>query len=103
LFTLNSVIPTGANHRESGDLRIGGTLCLNWSSFRHCVTGCEGAVEIESEWTARKRERAERRLCPAVDHPTQAKNRLEWATVLFPLTPGRWPTCLGGLALTSPP
>jgi putative transposase len=28
-----------------------------WSSFRHYATGCEGRVEIESEWTARKRER----------------------------------------------
>jgi len=24
-----------------------------WNSFRHCATGCEGRVEIESEWTAR--------------------------------------------------
>jgi putative transposase len=29
-----------------------------WSSFRHYATGVEGVVEIESEWTARKRERA---------------------------------------------
>ena len=28
-----------------------------WSSFRHYATGVEGAVEIESEWTGRKRER----------------------------------------------
>ena len=35
-----------------------------WSSFRHYATGCEGRVEIESEWTARKRERAAGRLCP---------------------------------------
>jgi putative transposase len=28
-----------------------------WSSFRHYVTGEDGAVEIESQWTARKRER----------------------------------------------
>jgi hypothetical protein len=40
-----------------------------WSSFRHYSTGCEGIVEIESEWTARKRERAACRLCD----PTQAK------------------------------
>ena len=31
------------------------------------TTGCEGRVEIESEWTARKRERAAGRLCPAVE------------------------------------
>ena len=28
-----------------------------WSSFCHYATGIEGVVEIESEWTARKRER----------------------------------------------
>jgi putative transposase len=26
-----------------------------WSSFRHCMTGLHGTVEIESEWTARER------------------------------------------------
>jgi len=29
-----------------------------WSSFRHYATGETGVVEIESQWTARKRERA---------------------------------------------
>ncbi len=29
-----------------------------WSSFRHYLSGEAGPVEIESEWTARKRERA---------------------------------------------
>jgi putative transposase len=29
-----------------------------WSSFRHYATGELGTVEIESEWTARRRERA---------------------------------------------
>jgi REP-associated tyrosine transposase len=28
-----------------------------WSSFRHYLTGVAGAVEIESQWTARRRER----------------------------------------------
>jgi putative transposase len=28
-----------------------------WSSFRHYATGTEGRVEIESQWTAAKRER----------------------------------------------
>src|SRR5450759_4194083 len=27
-----------------------------WSSFRHYISGVEGIVEIESHWTARKRE-----------------------------------------------
>jgi putative transposase len=27
-----------------------------WSSFRHYISGVEGTVEIESQWTARKRE-----------------------------------------------
>jgi hypothetical protein len=29
----------------------------DWSSFRHYATGVEGVVEIESEWTGRRRER----------------------------------------------
>ena len=29
-----------------------------WSSFHHYLTGEEGAVEVESDWMARKRERA---------------------------------------------
>ncbi len=40
-----------------------------WSSFRQYATGCDGSVEIECEWTARKRERAAGRLCPAVELP----------------------------------
>jgi len=40
-----------------------------WSSFRHYATGCEGPVEIESEWTARKRERTEGKLLPAIELP----------------------------------
>lgn len=33
-----------------------------WSSFRQYATGCEGRVEIECEWVARKRERKTGRL-----------------------------------------
>jgi REP element-mobilizing transposase RayT len=46
-----------------------------WSSFRHYATGCEGRVEIESEWTARKRERAQGRLCAAVEMPHSSQKR----------------------------
>jgi putative transposase len=46
-----------------------------WSSFRHYATGAEGRVEIESEWTARKRERAPGTLCPAVELPHSSQNR----------------------------
>ncbi len=35
-----------------------------WSSFAHYATGVDGVVEIESEWTATKRERM--RIAPAV-------------------------------------
>lgn len=45
-----------------------------WSSFRHYATGYEGTVEIESDWTANKRERAAGRLCALSYDPTQAKN-----------------------------
>jgi putative transposase len=46
-----------------------------WSSFRHYTTGCEGRVEIESEWTASKRERAAGGLCPAVELPHSSQKR----------------------------
>ena len=46
-----------------------------WSSCRHYATGCEGRVEIESEWTARKRERAAGRLSPAVELPHSSQNQ----------------------------
>ena len=46
-----------------------------WSSFRHYATGAEGRVEIESEWTARKREPAAGTLCPAVELPHSSQNR----------------------------
>ena len=46
-----------------------------WSSFRHYGTGEAGRVEIESEWTARRRERAAGRLCPAVELPHSSQKR----------------------------
>jgi putative transposase len=46
-----------------------------WSSFRHYATGSEGRVEIESEWTANKRERAAGRLCAPVELPHSSQNR----------------------------
>jgi putative transposase len=45
-----------------------------WSSFRHYTTGKEGAIEIESEWTGRRRERLGchlvARLLPPTSHPS---------------------------------
>ena len=46
-----------------------------WSSFRHYASGCEGRVEIESEWTARRRERAAGRVCPAIELPHSSQKR----------------------------
>jgi putative transposase len=46
-----------------------------WSSFLHYATGCEGRVEIESEWTARRRERAAGRLPPAIEQPHSSQTR----------------------------
>jgi hypothetical protein len=41
----------------------------------------EGRVEIESEWTAKKRERAAGRICLPAELPhSSQKRRLEWAT-----------------------
>ncbi|MGC2161606.1 MAG: transposase [Silvibacterium sp.] len=56
-------------------------LCMRpedweWSSFRHYATGCEGPVEIESEWTTRKREKATQQLSPAILSPRSSKERL---------------------------
>jgi putative transposase len=48
-----------------------------WSSFRHYATGETGVVEIESQWTARKRERAgiflTLKVRPPAETPAQAK------------------------------
>jgi len=42
-----------------------------WSSFRHNATGETGVVEIESQWTARKRERAGIFLTLKLHSPTE--------------------------------
>jgi REP-associated tyrosine transposase len=47
----------------------------DWSSFRHYATGCEGRVEIESEWTARKRERAAGERGPRAELPHSSQKR----------------------------
>ena len=50
-----------------------------WSSFRHYVSGFEGVVEIESQWTARKRESLG--ITPQIQprsqnpHPVPARNK----------------------------
>jgi len=46
----------------------------HWSSFLQYSTGREGRVEIECEWTARRRERAAGTLCPAVELPPLKPN-----------------------------
>ena len=46
-----------------------------WSSFVHYATGVQGLVEIESEWTANRRERAAGRLCPAVELPHSSQTK----------------------------
>ena len=55
-----------------------------WSSFRHYATGVEGTVEIESHWTARKRDSWEscRRFNFEVKAPTLShKTRQGWGTL----------------------
>jgi putative transposase len=46
-----------------------------WSSFRHYATGCQGRVEIESEWTARRRERAEGKSVLTAELPHSSQKR----------------------------
>src|SRR5258708_24999790 len=49
-------------HPQPGKARIGGASVVErlqdwlWSSFHHYLTGEEGVVEIESHWTATRRE-----------------------------------------------
>jgi hypothetical protein len=45
------------------------------SSFLHYATGQEGRVEIESEWTARRRERVAGRLAPAIELPHSSQQK----------------------------
>ncbi len=46
-----------------------------WSSFLHHATGVERRIEIESEWTARKRERIAGTLSAAVELPHSSQKR----------------------------
>jgi putative transposase len=40
-----------------------------WSSFRHYATGCEGRVEIESEWTGTKTRTSGREIVSGLELP----------------------------------
>jgi putative transposase len=46
-----------------------------WSSCRHYATGCAGTVEIESEWTANRRERKAGTLCDAIELPHSSQRK----------------------------
>jgi len=46
-----------------------------WSSFRQYATGCQGRVQIECEWSARKRERPAGKLSPAVKLPHSSQQK----------------------------
>jgi len=48
-----------------------------WSSFRHYANGEIGVVEIESQWTVRKRERAGVFLTLKVREPTETPAQAE--------------------------
>ena len=49
-----------------------------WSSFVHYATGAAGAVEIESEWTAQRREanKMPRYANSCATHPSQTARRM---------------------------
>ena len=55
----------------------------DWSSFRHYASGLEGRVEIESEWTARRREMAAGRRCPARELASPGDRLVSMAQELF--------------------
>jgi len=46
-----------------------------WSSFLHYATGIEGRVEIESEWTAVRCERAAGKLAPPTELPHSSQKK----------------------------
>jgi len=46
-----------------------------WSSYNHYATGIVGRVEIESEWTANKRQRESGTLCPASTLPPSSQEK----------------------------
>ena len=51
-----------------------------WSSFRHYLTGADGVVDIESQWTARRREKLG--IIPTARiHDTPAQAKLERGTL----------------------
>jgi putative transposase len=67
-------------HRNPGWKPVKRGLCdrpedWDWSSFRQYATGREGRVEIECEWTARRRERAAGTLCPSAKLPHTSQKR----------------------------
>src|SRR6266478_9071543 len=62
-------------HRLGSTNKLDCPHAMGLTRFHHHAIGCEGRVEIESEWTARKRERAAGRLCPAVELPHSSQNR----------------------------
>ena len=51
-----------------------------WSSYLQYATGCAGRVEIECEWTARRRSGLREGFVRQLSCRTQAKEQLEWAT-----------------------
>jgi putative transposase len=53
-----------------------------WSSFRHYATGMEGVVEIESQWTARRRERMAHPVITA-SPPSRTEREKDGATRLW--------------------
>jgi putative transposase len=52
-----------------------------WSSFPHYATGKEGIVEVESEWTARKREMQKQAPSELLAIPPFAKSAKDGAPV----------------------
>jgi hypothetical protein len=91
----SSVIPTGADHREAMICGVEGPcvyVCVGRGALRIrafsplCNRG-RGTVEIESEQTTRKHERAAGRLCPAVEMPHSNQNR-PLSTWILGMLPG---------------
>src|SRR3954453_19783922 len=72
---LNGIQVRGEASQSSGARTVADPAAWPWSSFLHYAKCVEGIVEIESEWTANRRDRKAGKLCPAVELPHSSQPR----------------------------
>ncbi|PSH04710.1 MAG: hypothetical protein CXZ00_04850 [Acidobacteria bacterium] len=55
--------------------RVGKSYEWEWSSWPHYATGRQGRVEIESEWTAKRRNGSATTICNAAEKPHSSQTK----------------------------